>query len=296
MLDRKGIFSFLAITFVITYGVEISMVFAGVRFDPGTQTLAQVVVAALMWIPVLATFLTMRFVTHEKRDILNLRFGSVKPYLKLAWLLPLLFIVIYGLTWMFGLDQPDWNLVAFQKMIAQYANGKPTSPMPSPYVIWPALYFFSLITAPIFNTLFALGEEIGWRGYLLPKLMPLGKKRAYLLLGVIWSAWHWPLIAVGFNYGASNFFLAIILFTGLTTGFGIYLNELTLRHKSSVLAGFGHSVFNSQRLGIWGLMFPNANPLLGGCTGLIGVATWLLLGFWQMRQPANAHESAVSAK
>jgi len=289
MLDRKGILSFLLITFAITYGVEIPLALTGVRFDPGTQTIAQVVVAALMWAPALATFLTMRLVTREKRDLLNLRFGSLKPYLTAAWLLPLLFIVIYALTWLLGLDSPDWQLVAFRHMVTRAAGPGSLSDMPSPWVIWPALYFTSLVTAPILNTLFALGEEIGWRGYLLPKLMPLGKPRAYLLLGVIWSAWHWPLIVIGFDYGNSNFFLSILLFTGLTTGFGMYLNELTLRHKSSVLAGFGHSVFNSQRLGIWGLLFPAANPLLGGCTGLIGVLTWLILGFWQMRQPETAN-------
>jgi len=290
MTDRKGILSFLLITFVITYGIEISLIFIGVRFDPGTQTLAQIVVAGVMWVPALATFVTIRFVTHEKGDILNLRFGPIKPYLTIAWLLPLFYIVIYGLTWLFGLDHPDWNLVAFRALITRYAGPDQVSDFPSPWVIWPTLYIMSLIVAPIINTLFALGEEIGWRGYLLPKLMPLGKTRAYLLLGVIWSAWHWPLIAIGFNYGANNFFLAVLLFTGVTTGFGIYLNELTLRAKSSVLAGFGHSVFNSQRLGIWGLLFPYANPLLGGTTGLIGVLTWLALGFWQMRQPMKINE------
>lgn len=290
MLDRKGIISFLSITFAITYGVEIILILLGVRFDPGTQTQAQLVVAALMWAPALATFLTMRLVTHEKLEILNLRLGSLRPYLKVAWLLPLLYILIYGLTWLLGQGNPDWQLVAFRDMVAQTTGPDKVTEMPSPWLIWPALYFTSLLAAPIFNTLFALGEEIGWRGYLLPKLMPLGKPRAYLLLGLIWSAWHWPMIAIGFNYGKSSFLLSILIFSVLTTGVGIYLNELTLRNRSSLLAGFGHSVFNSQRLGIWGLLFPAANPLLGGSTGLIGALTWLALGLWQMRQPAASGE------
>jgi hypothetical protein len=98
MLDRKGILSFLLITFIITYGIEIALILNGVRFDPGTQTIAQIIVAGMMWVPAFATFITMRFVTHEKRDFLNLRFGSLKPYLTVAWLLPALFIVVYGLT------------------------------------------------------------------------------------------------------------------------------------------------------------------------------------------------------
>src|SRR5512133_1239242 len=138
MLDRKGIISFLSITFAITYGVEIILILLGVRFDPGTQTQAQLVVAALMWPPALATFLTMRLVTHEKLEILNLRLGSLRPYLKVAWLLPLLYILIYGLTWLFGQGNPDWQLVAFRDMVAQTTGPDKVTEMPSPWLIWPA--------------------------------------------------------------------------------------------------------------------------------------------------------------
>ena len=44
--------------------------------------------------------ITMRFVTHEKASLLNLRFGLLKPYLQAAWLVPVLFILVYGLTWL----------------------------------------------------------------------------------------------------------------------------------------------------------------------------------------------------
>jgi len=36
------------------------------------------------------------------------------------------------------------------------------------------------------------GEEYGWRGYLLPKLLPLGERRASLIVGVVWGLWHFP--------------------------------------------------------------------------------------------------------
>jgi len=100
MLNRKGILSFLLITFGITYGIEFILILNGVRFDPMTQTQAQLVVAALMWVPAFATLITMRFVTHEKASLLNVRFGLLKPYLQAAWLVPVLFILVYGLTWL----------------------------------------------------------------------------------------------------------------------------------------------------------------------------------------------------
>ena len=128
-----------------------------------------------------------------------------------------------------------------------------------------------------------LSEELGWRGYLLPKLMPLGKPKAYLLMGLIWGMWHWPLVLAGFMY-PGNLFAGLIMFTTLTTVLGIYINELTLRQRSSILAGWAHGVFNTQRLGMWALLFPTFNPWLGGFSGLLGLAFWLLLGLWESRR------------
>ena len=69
------------------------------------------------------------------------------------------------------------------------------------------------------------------------------------------------------------------------TAVGIYLNEMTLRHRSSILAGSIHGALNGQGYGIWGILFPNVNPLLGGVAGLVGMAVWLAIGLWVARRP-----------
>lgn len=52
---------------------------------------------------------------------------------------------------------------------------------------------WSAIPALIAVTLLMVfGEEYGWRGYLVPKLLPLGEVRASLIVGVIWGVWHFP--------------------------------------------------------------------------------------------------------
>jgi hypothetical protein len=98
-----------------------------------------------------------------------------------------------------------------------------------------------------------------------------------------------PLLAIGFIYPGYPI-LGTVLFLALTTGFGIYLNEITLHHHSSILAGWGHGVFNSQRFGIWALLFPDVNPLLGGFSGVLGIAVWWLLGIWESRRNPKADE------
>ena len=155
--------------------------------------------------------------------------------------------------------------------------------MPSSALVLPVLFVMTLVIAPFVNGLFGFGEELGWRGYLLPKLMVLGKLKAYLLLGIVWGLWHLPLILIGFTYPGQPI-LGTLAFIALTITFGIYINELTLSHRSSILAGWVHGVFNSQKLGIWALIFPITNPLLGGFAGIVGIMVWLSLGLWEMRR------------
>jgi membrane protease YdiL (CAAX protease family) len=281
-LDPKGIFSFLSITFAVTYAIEGGLIWSGFRMTQFPAIYGNLIIMAVMWVPALATVLTIKFITREGFAIVNFRFGSWKPYLMSGLLVPLCFVFIYGLTWLLGLDQPDWELKQFLAAI-QSISGTDLSPMPSPALILPALFITTLVTAPIINGLFGFGEEFGWRGYLLPKLMVLGKLKAYLLLGIVWGLWHLPLILIGFTYPGQPV-LGVLAFIALTTTFGIYLNELTLRHRSSILAGWVHGVFNSQKLGIWTLIFPSTNPLLGGFAGIVGIMVWLSLGLWEMRR------------
>jgi hypothetical protein len=153
------------------------------------------------------------------------------------------------------------------------------STAPSPTLLLVALFLSSLMIGPFVNSILGMGEEWGWRGYLLPRLMPLGKWKAYLLLGVIWGLWHAPLIVIGFNYPGYPI-LGIFLMILFTTAIGIYINELTLHYKSAILAGWIHGVFNSQGYGIWRLLlFANTDPTLGGVTGIVGILVLFVIGF-----------------
>ena len=77
--------------------------------------------------------------------------------------------------------------------------GQPSDPS-FQTVAWSRITTISSVAAPLINTLLALGEELGWRGLLLPELLPLGQRRAILLSGVIWGFWHAPVILQGHNY------------------------------------------------------------------------------------------------
>ena len=142
----------------------------------------------------------------------------------------------------------------------------------------------AILIAPIINSFFTFGEEFGWRGYLLPNLLPLGEKKAFLISGVIWGLWHAPVIAMGHNFGLDypGFpwlgILAMIWFCILA---GTFLGWLSIRGGSVWPAVIGHAAIN----GISGLpilfMLAKPNMLLGPSpVGLIGSVGYLAVFIW----------------
>ena len=124
-----------------------------------------------------------------------------------------------------------------------------------------------VIAGPLVNLIPAFGEELGWRGYLLPKLKTCMSARvATVVSGVIWGIWHAPMIALGHNYGLNYFgypWMGILLMTVFCVFFGAFLSWLTLRTDSAIPAALAHGGINA--VGGLGLLFthPEYNPLLG---------------------------------
>jgi CAAX protease family protein len=98
---------------------------------------------------------------------------------------------------------------------------------------WFVYLMLLLIALPV--TLFTFGEEYGWRGYLLPRLLLLGEIRASVLLGVVWGLWHLPLLLAGLNYPGVNLWLAIIIFTFVTVALSFTYTWFYVASSGSVL-------------------------------------------------------------
>jgi membrane protease YdiL (CAAX protease family) len=107
-----------------------------------------------------------------------------------------------------------------------------------------------LTYAPLINMFPAVGEEAGWRGYLYPELKKLyGRKKGILLGGVIWGAWHWPLIwLIGYEYGMDypGFPVAgILTMVVACTSIGCLLSWLRLKTGSVWPCAVAHGAINA---------------------------------------------------
>jgi hypothetical protein len=274
---------FTGLTLGITWIVEAVMIVNGFSAERLLEPGAMLLLVAVMWVPGVCA-LMVNMLAGRPLSALGLRFGSWKPYAATVFLVPLIFMASYGLTWLLGISEPDWTM----KTLLQSMRMSPGAEAPAYHALLIMLPASALL-GPIFNFLAALGEELGWRGLLLPSLMQLGKLRAYLLLGLIWGIWHLPLILVGFNYPGHPFIGALLMCFG-TIAIGTFINEFALAYRSTLLAAFIHAAINAQAYGVWKYIFPDNNPVLGGDTGLTGIICWLvasLLVFFWFRKLGN---------
>ncbi|MBD5522565.1 MAG: CPBP family intramembrane metalloprotease [Lachnospiraceae bacterium] len=129
--------------------------------------------------------------------------GKIKLFLA-AWFLPALLTVV-GAALYFAVFPGHFDMSG--DALAAAAGADALEQMQSQGLTYPMYVLISVIGcltyAPFVNMLLAVGEEAGWRGFLYPQLKAkFGKKQGWLIGGVIWGMWHWPLIwLIGYEYG-----------------------------------------------------------------------------------------------
>lgn len=232
-----------------------------------------------MWAPGLGAIVATRFAANEPLSTLNLkRLGDKKTYLW-AWLIPPLLAIATGfLTWAFRLGELDLNFTQIQEAM-QNAPGGDAIPG---WLVVAIQSGIALTLGPLINTLFALGEELGWRGFLLPQLLPLGQWKAIVLSGVTWGIWHTPVILQGHNY-PSHPVLGVPLMVVFSTLLGVFLSWLYFRTQSPWAPALGHGAVNACA-GLPMLFFTGLDITYGGTlaslTGMIPLGllvVWLVL-------------------
>jgi membrane protease YdiL (CAAX protease family) len=147
----------------------------------------------------------------------------------------------------------------------------------SPFVFVLIQIANSLILGCTINAFFALGEELGWRGYLLKALQDKWFLLASLIIGAVWGVWHFPLILLGHNYPQHPIagVAMMIVFCILLTPMMIYI---VMKSKSVITAAIFHGVLNAIS-GISLLFLSGGNDLTNGITGLAGFIALLLANF-----------------
>lgn len=245
-MESKRLFIYLAFAFGLTLAIFFPYILSGnVWMKDGTLSGMDQFVCIGMLMPALAMLLTRYItkegfaVTGEGSMLLGISFRDGKWFwFLLAVILPWLYYELgYGFMLLLSPGAFDASYPAVLGITKQ-----------EQFIIY--LQPFAMMVSGVTASFAAFGEEAGWRGYMMPKMIKLwGIKKAVVIGGIIWGIWHWPLTTIGHNFGRSYFgypFTGFAAMCIMCIFIGIILTFVTYKSGSIWPAAFLHAVNNSS--------------------------------------------------
>src|SRR5215217_7203057 len=284
---RRGLALYLAAVVMLT-----------ALFDVLVITFSPLWILGRMFAPAAASVVS-RLVLREGFADVSFHFGGRRTWrvILLALIFPIVIgLVAYGIAWATGLARfdPPQPTGLLASLVGDAA---------SPVTIFVVLLALTATIGAIIAALSAAGEEIGWRGYMLTRLIDAGVPRPVLASGLIWGLWHVPLILAGVYVAGSSPVVSAMLFMVMVTSFGFVIARMRLETGSIWPAIALHGAWNSIIQGAF-------DPVMGtgaGATlwvGEAGILTALALvvaavifsrGHWTIRRVPEEQQVEVAA-
>lgn len=238
-------------------------------------------VVGIMWCPALAGMLTLKL---NRRPLAELGWKWPQArYTAMSWYIPLLYATIaYAIVWSTGLGAFP-NHDTMQQLVQRM--GLRTSPALSTVVYVLLVGSFGLVS----SLARALGEEIGWRGFLIPELFKtMGFTSTALISGVVWSCWHYPILIWGdYNAGTPTWY-GLTCFTVLVVAISFVFAWMRLKSGSLWTGAILHASHNLYIQGIFTPLTRNTGKTawfideFGAVLPLVAVA--FAIYFWRRRK------------
>ncbi len=231
------------------------------------------IVLFLMWTPALASLATRLFLGEGFEDV-SFRAGGRRTLqgIVLAILVPLgVCVVAYGSAWLTRLT-PFQSFHASDSLTAFFSfAGKPS------FSLMAGLTFLYLTPIELMT---ATGEEIGWRGYMLTRLIDAQVPRPVLVSGLIWSLWHWPLILLSPPVAGMPQVVTASIFLITITSLGCISARLRLETGSIWPSVFLHAAWNAFVVEIFDSLTRGTDTSLWtGEAGILVAFTMVVVAF-----------------
>lgn len=189
------------------------------------------IVMLLMWIPAISAFVAARislndndedFSYKKQHSLLSIRKCKFK-YIIVAFLIPLMYLIVpYAIYWMTHPKSLSFGDASF------------------------IYIFIYMIIAFIVSFATATGEEIGWRGFMLPALIDrMGISKGTTIVGMFWCVWHFPLLIWGGYMEGTPLWYKLCAFILCIFPVGIIAAILTMKSGSIWPAAVLHTTHNA---------------------------------------------------
>ena len=268
----KPVITFLLITSLISSAIFIWM------FNGARDSIEAVL--PMMFTPGISAIITA-LIFREKIKAFGWRPGKPR-YLLYGLLLPLIVsIIAYGIIWL----TPYAGFTTENVVNYKWARMIGFS-LPAPFI---AGFLAKLIIGTLATALIVFGEEVGWSGYLTPKLRQIfSVPLTSVLVGLYWSAWHYPAIIGGFYGTGTPLWIALPGFTLVLTG-ASFIRTVVVEKSGSLWPGvLVHASHNVILMGMFLEMTAQESGLninyLVSESGLFTGVVYVLagIGFWRV--------------
>jgi membrane protease YdiL (CAAX protease family) len=245
--------------------------------------------------PAIAAIITRLFFYKDKFRDAHLGFGRLKDYLQfwgitlgIISLSCLMYTIFGSITWDFS---GSTFLAQLQDQMA--LSGKDINDLPAGLTPKTMLVLFFVGGLTIFNipmVIQGFGEEFGWRGLMFPQLYRIRPWVGFIIGGLIWFAWHVPLVFI--MPDTMDFTVwehicnGVILAIGSVCTF-VFFAYIYVRSGSIWVASFVHAVFNNGSRSVSYFMKID-NQVLANLA--LTVTMLIVIGFLYFRKSLNVFE------
>lgn len=277
--DRRSLFVFLLIvTLFAACGYVVAL-----RADGSHQASGILIV---QFAPMVAAFISSLI---HSRSLRGFGWGLGRwRYLGVALVLPfVLGIISFSIIWGFGFGtlDPSEFIAEAQAGINDMFGLRLTSD-----AVTLGLVVFLNGTLGLFVAFGAVGEELGWRGFLAPKMMKLtGFTTTSVVVGSLWAFYHYPLIIWIVAPALDVLVWPLLLsYLGACIGLTVIMNWLRFKSGSVWVAVIFHMSLNIHTQGFFQAMTVNTSEYSNYLSGEFGCVFALIcvvagFGFWRMR-------------
>lgn len=236
-MTKKRIGIYLLFSFGIVWGMTIPYIMAGGEYEDSAMTF---ILIMSMLAPTISVVIT-RLLTKEGFAMTgkgSLLLGIDLKNKKWVWfLIALVLPIIYV----------EWGYLLYYGIFPEALDWSALDQLWLPKKLLFLMPLYAISNSVLFSFQ-AMGEEIGWRSYLYPKLEEVyGTGKALVFGGIIWGVWHFPAIYAGHNFGHGYWgepFSGFFVFTIFAIAVGTVLYFLTKKTGSVWPAAFMHAVNN----------------------------------------------------
>ena len=271
--------------FIICSFVMMIVIGLAIHYAELSDVVKTVVISAAMFTPLVAVIITQLLFKEPLLKGLGINFKFNYWWLIGLLLIPVISFLVMGMS----LLVPGSYLSMDQVMETSQAvlTSKGISPEEAHDLTQRAIgllgmwgyiattLFNGLLAGATINAVLAFGEEIAWRGFLVKVLQ--GKKfiLAAILIGLVWGAWHFPLVLNGHNY-PTHPVIGVFMMILMCISFTPILLYFRLKSGSVIVPAIMHGTFNAMIPNFTLLVMP-PNDLLNGGMGLAGTIAYLLI-------------------